>query len=100
LKIGGALTLLLILYCATPPPGLRLRAFHWLTGLDCPLCGLTRALFALAKGRWAEALGYHALAPLAAAMLLALLCRGRWVARLWTAGLVMFAVYGVWRIVV
>jgi hypothetical protein len=57
-------------------------------------------LFALARGRWGEALRYNALAPLAAAMLLALLCRRRWVARLWTAGLVMFAVYGVWRNVV
>jgi hypothetical protein len=65
--------------------------------LDCPLCGLTHALFALAKGGWTEAIRFHALAPLAAAMFLALLWRGRWVGRLWTAGLAAFTVYGVWR---
>lgn len=37
------------------------------TGVPCPGCGLTRALAALAKGRWAAALGFHPLAPLVAA---------------------------------
>ena len=76
----------------------RLCPFHWLTGLDCPFCGLTRALFALAKGRLADAFHYTALSPLAAAMLLALLWDRAWVARFWSAGLVAFVVYGVWRV--
>lgn len=63
------------------------------------MCGLTRALFAMAKGRWAEALRFNALAPLAAAMLLSLLWRRPWVGRFWTAGIASFAIYGVWRLV-
>jgi hypothetical protein len=92
----------LVLYTVTPPadPVWRLCPFHWLTGLDCPLCGLTRALFALAKGRWAESARFHALAPLAAAMLIALCRRSRWTGRLWTVGIGVFAVYGVWRLAV
>jgi hypothetical protein len=68
-----------------------------LTGLECPLCGLTRALFALGKGHWMEALRFHALAPLAAAMLAALWWRRPWVARLWTCGIAAFAIYTVIR---
>jgi hypothetical protein len=91
-----------VLYGVTLPadPRWRLCPFHWLTGLDCPLCGLTRALFALAKGHWAESVRFHALAPLAAAMLLALLSRSPWTGRLWAAGIVAFAVYGLWRMAV
>jgi hypothetical protein len=82
--------------CYSPPadPAWRLCPFHWLTGLDCPLCGLTRALFALAKGRLRDALHFNALAPLAALMLAALLWRRAWVGRLWIAGLAAFLVYG------
>jgi hypothetical protein len=58
---------------------------------------LTRALFALAKGRWTDALRFNALAPLAATMLASLLWRHRWVARLWTAGITAFVIYGVAR---
>jgi len=90
---------LAILWWCTPPAGLQLCAFHWLTGLECPLCGLTRGLFALAKGHWAEALRLNALTPVGLAMLLALFWRGRWTARMWSAGVAAFAVYGVWRIV-
>jgi hypothetical protein len=61
------------------------------------LCGLTRALFALAKGRCTEAFHFNALAPLAAVMLAALWWRRPWVARLWTAGIAAFAIYGVLR---
>ena len=35
-------------------PTFRLCGFHWLTGRDCPFCGLTRALFAFAKGTGAR----------------------------------------------
>jgi hypothetical protein len=56
-------------------------------------------MFALAKGRWSEALGFNALSPLAFAMLAGLLwndvpMRGR----VWTWGIAAFAIYGVWRI--
>ncbi len=43
--------------------------FRWLTGTPCPLCGLTRALFALAKGDWERAFEFHLFSPLAAAVL-------------------------------
>lgn len=79
-------------------PRVRLCGFYWLTGRPCPLCGLTRGLFALAKGHWTEALRFHALTPLALAMLLALLWNGPATRRLWTGGFAAFAVYGVWRI--
>ena len=59
-------------------PGVRLCGFHWLTGRPCPLCGLTRALFALAKGHWTEAVHFNALSPLAFAMLFALFWSGQY----------------------
>lgn len=79
-------------------PVLRLCGFHWLTGRPCPLCGVTRALFALAKGHWAEAVHFNALSPLAFVMLFALFWNGRVRARIWTGGVGAFAVYGVWRL--
>ena len=80
-------------------PAFRLCGFYWLTGRPCPFCGLTRALFELAKGHWGAALGFNALSPLAFAMLFSLFWNGPVRARLWTAGLAAFAVYGVWRVV-
>jgi hypothetical protein len=44
--------------------------------LSCPLCGGTRATFALGTGRWSEALAYNLVAP--AAVGLALLHGGVW----------------------
>jgi len=98
-KYAGTAALLAILWWCTPPAGLQLCAFHWLTGLDCPLCGLTRGLCAIAKGHWAEAIRLNALTPLALVMLLALFWRGQWTSRLWSAGIAAFAIYGVWRVV-
>jgi hypothetical protein len=37
--------------------------FRWLTGMDCPLCGLSRAFGCLLTGNIAAALRYHPLAP-------------------------------------
>ena len=37
--------------------------FHYLTGHPCPLCGLTRALFLLAKGDCINAIHLNALSP-------------------------------------
>jgi hypothetical protein len=98
-KFAGIAVILAALWWFTPPTGIELCGFHWLTGLPCPLCGLTRGLFAFVKGQWAAAVGFNALTPLAFAMLLALFWRGRWTARLWSAGVAAFAVYGVWRVV-
>ena len=94
--------MLTVLWCYTPSPEsqFRLCGFHWLTGRPCPLCGLTHALFALAKGHWREAVGFHALSPLAFAMLLSLFWDAPFRSRLWTLGLAAFAAYGVCRIVV
>jgi hypothetical protein len=81
------------------PPDLSLCGFRWLTGHPCPFCGLTHAMFALAKGDWAEAIHWHALSPLAAVMLAGLLWNPARLARLWMPCAVAFGTYGVWRIV-
>lgn len=38
-------------------------AFHRLFGLDCPMCGMTRAFAALSHGRLLVAWGYNRAAP-------------------------------------
>jgi hypothetical protein len=99
---AGAILLFAALRFLPPPPlaPYRLCGFHWLTGRPCPLCGLTRAVFALAKGRWAEALHWNLLSPLAFVMLFALLSTGPARARLWSWGVAAFAAYGLCRIAV
>ncbi len=79
-------------------PHLRLCGFYWLTGHPCPLCGLTRAMFALAKGHFAEAIHFNALAPLAFAMVFSLFGNGKVIARIWPVGIAAFGVYGVCRV--
>jgi hypothetical protein len=99
IRVAAAAFVLAALCCFTPPePGFRLCGFRWLTGRPCPFCGLTRALFALAKGQWRDAIRFNGLSPLAFAMLFALPWNGRVRDRLWTAGLAAFAVYGVCRV--
>lgn len=100
MRVGLGLAVLGILLSYTPPavPRFRLCGFYWLTGIPCPLCGLTRGLFALAKGHWRQAVGFNALTPLAGAMLASLWWDGAWKSRLWRAGLAAFAVYGVLRV--
>ena len=100
-RIAAAVAIFAALWCFTPPadPSVRLCGFHWLTGLDCPLCGLTRGLFALAKGHWSQAIHFNALTPLGFAMLFAVVLNAPWLARLWTFGIAAFAVYGIYRLV-
>lgn len=95
----GAVVLFLFFLCFTPPsePAFRLCPFYWLTGRPCPLCGLTRAFCALAKGHWSQAIHFHALSPLAFVMVFSLFWKGRWHAPLWTGGLAAMALYGIWR---
>jgi hypothetical protein len=100
-RCGGAALLLAVLYFVSVPaePRYRLCAFYWLTGWPCPLCGLTRGVFALAKGHWAEAERFNALTPLGFAMMFSLFWDWKWRARLWTWGIAAFVVYGIWRVV-
>ena len=55
-------------FCAIYPPedGPRLLfcPFRSLTGLVCPLCGMTRAMASLGHGQWQKAMAYHPLSPL------------------------------------
>ena len=37
--------------------------FRLLTGLPCPMCGMTRGVASLLRGRWQEAVGFHLLSP-------------------------------------
>jgi hypothetical protein len=100
-RAAGAALLFAVLYFAAPQPhpAWTLCPFHWLTGLECPLCGLTRGLCAFAKGHWSEAVAFNALTPLGFAMLFALFWRHRLAGRLWSLGIVLFGIYGVWRAV-
>jgi hypothetical protein len=88
------------LWIFTPPaePHVRWCGFYWLTGHPCALCGLTRAMFALAKGHLAEAVGFNALAPLGFAMIFSLFWNSRMTGRIWSVGIAAFALYGVWRV--
>jgi len=89
---------LAILWMFTPPD-LPLCGFRWLTGRPCPLCGLTHAIFALAKGRVVEALHFHLLSPLAVAMVVGTLWSAPRMARLWAPCIAVFGAYGVWRLI-
>lgn len=101
-RLAATAAVLAILWSFTPPaePRIRLCGFYWLTGRPCPLCGMTRAVFALAKGHWVEAIHFHALSPLGLIMLLSLFWETPMRARLWTAGLAAIACYGVVRLAV
>jgi len=99
-RAAAPLLLVAMLYFVTPPaaPRFGLCGFHWLTGRPCPLCGLTRALFALAKGNWSEAIHLNALAPVGFAMLMSLFSNGSVRSRIWMAGAALFSVFGICRI--
>ena len=100
-RLAAAVAIFAALWWFTPAadPAIRLCGFHWLTGMDCPFCGLTRGLFALAKGHWSEAIHFNALSPLGFGMLLALILDAPWLGRLWSWGAASFACYGVLRLV-
>jgi hypothetical protein len=98
-RFAGAALLLAFLHFVSVPaePKYPLCAFHWLTGRPCPLCGLTRGIFALAKGRLSEAEHFNALSPLAFAMLFSLFWGREWQVKLWPWGIATLALYGVLR---
>jgi hypothetical protein len=96
--IAAALFAILWAYTPAAEPRFHWCGFYWLTGRPCALCGLTRAMFALAKGHFTEAVRFNALAPLGFAMVFALFWNGRITGKIWTAGMAAFAIYGVCRI--
>jgi hypothetical protein len=96
-RLAALLTVFAILWACTPPD-LPVCAFRWLTGRPCPLCGLTHAFFALAKGRLGEAIRFHPLSPLAILMLAGTVWSARRMVRLWGPCLAAFGIYGLWRI--
>jgi hypothetical protein len=100
LRCAMAAALFVVLWSFTPAaePRFRLCGFYWLTGRPCALCGLTRAMFALAKGHFTEAVRFNALAPLGFAMVFALFLNGKIMGKIWTVGMAAFATYGVCRI--
>jgi hypothetical protein len=99
-RLAGAGLLLALLWWATPPaePEFRACPFYWLTGLSCPLCGLTRGVCAIAKGHWSQAIQFNALSPLGFILLFSLFWKTAWRARLWSFGVTAFAILGVCRI--
>ena len=99
-RAAATAALLAILCSVTLPaePRIQLCGFRWLSGRPCPLCGITHALFALAKGHWGEALHFNVLSPLAAAMVLVVMWGRPMHPRFWTACLAVFGVYGIWRV--
>jgi len=99
-RIAGSAIIFALLWAISIPakPIVQLCPFLWLTGIPCPLCGLTRGFFAFAKGHWSEAIHFNALTPLAFAMVFSLSWPGPWQKPLWTGGLAAFAVYGVVRV--
>ena len=100
IRVTLAATLFGALWTFTPPaePRFHLCGFYWLTGHPCALCGMTRAMFALAKGHLAEAERFNALAPLGFAMVFSLFLNGRITGRIWPVGIGAFAVYGILRL--
>ncbi|HLU52411.1 MAG TPA: DUF2752 domain-containing protein [Acidimicrobiia bacterium] len=55
-----------------PGDGPTLCPFALVTGVACPLCGMTRAVVHLAQGDFAEAVAFHPLVLLVVAALLVL----------------------------
>ena len=100
IALAAGVALLLRAVSVPDEPHLRLCGFLWLTGKPCMFCGLTRALFALGKGQWQQALQFHPLSPLALAMIASLWASHPLRGRLWTAGAALFAIFGVLRLAV
>ncbi len=55
---AGFLAAAFLLPARRPLP-FDLCPFHWLTGLPCLTCGLTRSVCLFARGEWVASLGMH-----------------------------------------
>ena len=65
----------LAIMAALPPaalPAFSICGFRFLTGLLCPLCGMTHGLIFWMHGEWKAALHWHLLTPIPFAILLLL----------------------------
>ena len=98
LAAGASLLIFFWLFDSSAELAFRLCGYQWLTGRPCPLCGLTRAMSALAKGHLSEAVRFNALSPLGFLMLFALFWNRPFRTHLWTAGIATFSLYGICRI--
>jgi hypothetical protein len=96
-RLAILLAIFAVLFFFTPPD-FPVCGFRWLTHRPCPFCGLTHAFFALSKGHVAEALHFHALSPLAALWLLALIADRPLPPRSRPFTAAAFALYGLARI--
>jgi hypothetical protein len=54
--------------------GILLCPFHLLTGIACPLCGLTRSASSMLQGNWSAGFAYHPLGIFVLLWLLVLVC--------------------------
>jgi hypothetical protein len=98
-RVIMAASLFAALWTITPPadPHFRVCGFYWFTGHPCALCGMTRAIFSLAKGHLREAIHFNALAPLGFAMVFALFWSWKIPGWMWSAAISAFALYGICR---
>jgi Protein of unknown function (DUF2752) len=109
LALGGAGAVLLLFVDPNQPGNLLPKCpFNWLTGLNCPACGVTRMVHALLHGDVASAFHYNAV-MLALGVPLAVWLFARWTQDKWVgerrsvpkpvgvAVLVVAAVWGVGR---
>lgn len=85
---------MLALYTPPARPAFSVCGFHWLTGRPCPLCGMTRAFFALAKGHFVDAFHFNALSLLAFAVAVAVVAGKQ---PRWLPILAVFGIYGILR---
>ena len=95
------------------PAGWIFCPFRLVTGIACPLCGMTRGLASLLRGRWGEGVGYHLFSPLVLGAAVAWIVVeaghgagvwdgrgvGRWVLRPapWVAFISLCTIYGALR---
>lgn len=84
LALGGAGAVLLLFVNPNEPGNLLPKCpFNWLTGLNCPACGVTRMVHALLHGDVAAAWHYNAV-MLALGVPLAVWLFSRWTRDKWT----------------